>query len=131
MLIEMKKQIMFVNRKAPYGTSCGAEALDAILAASAFQQHIVAVFMDDGVYQLKKGQSSSSLEIKNYSKTFSALWDFDVSDVYIEDESLKERNLSARDIVAVLRDDGTSAVSIVSSEQLSDIMERQDIILEF
>ncbi len=127
----MKKQIMFVNRKAPYGTSYGAEALDAILAASAFQQKIVAVFMDDGVYQLKQGQSSSVLEMKNYSKTFSALWDFDVSDLYVEDESLKERNLSANDIIAVLRDDGTSVISIVSSEQLSDIMERQDIILEF
>ena len=51
------KKIMYVNRKAPYGTIYALESLEVVLIAAAFDQDVSLVFMDDGVYQLKKGRS--------------------------------------------------------------------------
>ena len=45
-MVEAKKRFMFINRRAPYGTIYGLEALDAMLAGSAFEQDISVVFLD-------------------------------------------------------------------------------------
>ena len=49
------KKFMFVNRKAPYGTIYALESLEVVLITAAFDQDVSLVFLDDGVYQLKKG----------------------------------------------------------------------------
>lgn len=122
---------MFVNRRAPYGTIYGLEALDAMLAASAFDQDLCAAFVDDGVFQLIQGQNPSVLDMKHYTKTFAALPEFGIDNLYVEEESMIERGLSKDDLIKVLRDDGSDAISIVPADSLSDIMESQDIVLHF
>ena len=52
------KKFMFVNRKAPHGTVYALESLEVVLITAAFDQDVSLVFMDDGVYQLKKGQQT-------------------------------------------------------------------------
>ncbi len=127
----MKKRLIFVNRRGPGGTVYGMEALDALLAASAFDQELNAVFLDDGVYQLKRGQNPATLGIKNFTKTFAALSDFGVDHLYVEKESLVDRGLSHSDLMEVLRDDGSDAVTIISASDLSKVMNSQDVILQF
>lgn len=122
---------MFVNRRAPYGTVYGLEALDAMLAASAFDQDLCAAFVDDGVFQLKQDQNPSALDMKHYTKTFTALPDFGIGRLYVEEESLIDRGLSKDDLIAVMRDDGSDAIAIVSADSLSEVMESQDVILQF
>ena len=56
------KKIMYVNRKAPYGTIYALESLEVVLIAAAFDQDVSLVFMDDGVYQLKKGHQTKGIE---------------------------------------------------------------------
>ena len=46
------------------------------------------MFIDDGVYQLKKGQQTKGIEIKNFSPTYRALDGYDVEKLYVERESL-------------------------------------------
>ena len=53
---DVKKKFMFVNRKAPYGTIYALEALEVVLISAAFEQDVSLAFLDDGVYQLMKGQ---------------------------------------------------------------------------
>ncbi len=48
------KRFMYVNRKAPYGTIYALESLEMVLVAAAFEQDVSMVFLDDGVFQLKK-----------------------------------------------------------------------------
>ena len=48
------KKFMFVNRKAPHGTIYALEALEVVLITAAFDQDVSLVFLDDGVYQLKR-----------------------------------------------------------------------------
>ncbi len=122
---------MIVNRRAPYGTGYGMEALDAMLAASAFEQDLTAAFVDDGVYQLKREQQPSVLEFRHYTKAFAALSEFGIEQLYVEKESLLERGLSHTDLLEILREDGTNTVSIVSTEALAEIFESQDAILQF
>ncbi len=127
----MSKRMMFVNRRAPYGTVYGLEALDALLAASAFDQQLCVAFLDDGVYQLLRNQNPAVLDMKDYSRTFAALDDFGVDKVYVERESILQRGLCDADLIEIRRENGSDAVSIMASEDMSRLMESQDIILQF
>ena len=54
------KKFLYVNRRAPYGTVYSVEGLEVALIGAAFEQDVCMAFIDDGVYQLKKGQDTSS-----------------------------------------------------------------------
>jgi len=69
------KKFMFVNRKAPYGTVYALEALEVVLISAAFEQDVSLAFIDDGVYQITKGQDTDAIGQKNFSNTFKALDD--------------------------------------------------------
>ena len=72
----VKKKFLFVNRKAPYGTIYALEALEVVLISAAFEQDVSLAFLDDGVYELMKGQSTTSIGMKNFSPTYRALGDY-------------------------------------------------------
>ncbi len=96
---EVVKRFMYVNRRAPYGTIYALECLEVVLIAAAFDQDVSVVFVDDGVYQLKKDQDTTGIGMKNFSKTYRALDDYDVEKIYVEKESLEERGLTADDLI--------------------------------
>ncbi len=92
------KKFIYVNRKAPHGTIYAHEALEVVLIAAAFEQDVALAFIDDGVYQLKKGQNTDAINTKNFTKTFGALEMYDVEKLYVEKESLEARGLSEDDL---------------------------------
>ena len=51
------KKIVFVSRKAPYGTNAAAEMIEAVLVTAAFDQQVHLAFLDDGVFQLARAQT--------------------------------------------------------------------------
>ncbi len=118
---EQIKRFMFVNRKAPYGTVYALESLETVLISAAFDQDVSVVFIDDGVFQLKKGQDTKGINMKNFSPTFRALEGYDVEKLYVEKESLEARGLSENDLVV--------DVEILSTEELSKIMAAQDVVI--
>lgn len=118
---EVVKRFMYVNRRAPYGTIYALECLEVVLIAAAFDQDISVVFMDDGVYQLKKNQDTTGIGMKNFSKTFGALEDYGVEKIYVEKESLDARGLTADDLVI--------PVEVLAAVDLSEIMARQDVVI--
>ena len=115
------KKFMYVNRKAPYGTVYALEMLEKVLIAAAFEQDVHVVFMDDGVYQLKKEQETKGINMKNFSPTFRALEGYDVEKLYVEKESLEARGLSVDDLVV--------PVEILTSNELKALMSKQEVIL--
>jgi len=117
------KKFLYVNRKAPYGTIYALESLEVVLIGAAFEQDVSLAFLGDGVYQLAKGQDTKSLQVKNFSPTFGALEDYDVTKLYVEEEALQARGLSAADLVV--------PVEVVSTQRMAEIMEGQDVILSF
>ena len=118
---EVIKRFMFVNRKAPYGTVYALESLETVLISAAFDQDVSVVFVDDGVYQLKKGQDTAGINMKNFSPTFRALDGYDVEKLYVEKESLEARGLSEDDLVV--------DVEILSADELREIMAAQDVVI--
>lgn len=115
------KRFMFVNRKAPYGTIYALESLEVVLITGAFDQQVSVVFLDDGVYQLKKGQDTKALGMKNFSPTYRALEGYDIERLYVESESLETRGLTADDLVV--------PVEVVNAAELGRMMAEQDVIL--
>jgi tRNA 2-thiouridine synthesizing protein C len=118
---EVVKRFMYVNRRAPYGTIYALECLEVVLIAAAFDQDVSVVFVDDGVYQLKKDQDTAAIGMKNFSKTYRALDDYDVEKIYVEQESLQSRGLSEDDLII--------DVEIVAAENLRAIMAQQDVVI--
>jgi len=99
------KKFLYVNRKAPYGTIYALESLEVVLIGAAFDQDVSMAFLDDGVFQLTKGQDTKGIGVKNFSPTFRALGDYEVTKLFVEQESLDERGLTADDLQEVTYED--------------------------
>jgi tRNA 2-thiouridine synthesizing protein C len=117
------KKFMFVNRTAPYGTVYALESLEVVLISAAFDQDVSLVFLDDGVWQLKKGQQTKGIETKNFSPTYRALEGYDVEKLYVEQESLAARGLAEEDLIV--------DVTVLTSAELGKLMEEQDVVFSF
>ncbi len=131
------KKFMYVNRRAPYGTIYALEGLEVVLIGAAFDQDVCMAFVDDGVFQLKKGQDTNESNMKNFSPTYRALGDYDVNKLYVEKESLEQRGMSEDDLLELTYEDEEDdykekpSIRIVNKEELADLMEQQDVILNY
>lgn len=112
-----KKSLLYIFSEGPYSHSSGQETLDAVLIGASFEQDISVLFIHDGVYQLHNNQSVSGTELKQYSKTFAALADFDVTKIYVHEPSLNARSLSADDLMINAQALDTTQVSALMSDQ--------------
>ena len=117
------KKFIYVNRKAPNGTIYAHEALEVVLIAAAFEQDVALAFIDDGVYQLKKGQNTDGIATKNFTKTFGALDMYDVEKLYVEKESLEERGLT--------EDDLSVEVEVLASKDLKKLFNESEVFFNF
>jgi len=128
---------MYLNRKSSYGTVYAIESLEVVLIAAAFEQDVSLTFVDDGVYQIVNGQNTDGIGMKNFSKTYHALGDYDINKIYVSKESLEERGLTKDDIMPLVYEDEDDdweekpSVKVVSNGELSKIMSEQDVCLSF
>ncbi|EGV52264.1 sulfurtransferase complex subunit TusC [Candidatus Endoriftia persephone] len=131
------KKFMYLNRRAPYGTIYAWESLEVVLIGAAFDQDVSLAFLDDGVYQLVKGQDTSESDMKNFSPTYQALGDYDVTKLYVEKESLEARGLTLDDLMPLTYEDEDDdwaekdSIRVVSRAELADIMDEQDVVFSF
>ncbi len=112
---------MHVLRHAPHGTIYTYEGLEMILIMAAYEQDLSVVFIGDGVYALKKGQDTSGIGIKGFSRTFMALDGYDVEKLYVDRLSLEERGLTEEDLVV--------DVEVLDAEETGRLMQEQDVII--
>ena len=80
------------------------EQLDVILTAAAFDQHVALLFLDDGVFQLKRGQQPEKQGLKDTASISNALEIYDVKDLYTEIESLQDRGLKPGDLTLPVKE---------------------------
>lgn len=134
---EKIKKFMYVNRKAPYGTIYALESLEVVLIGAAFDQDVSLAFVDDGVYQLTKGQKTDGIGMKNFSPTYTALGDYEITKIYVDKESLEERGLTLDDLQHLIWEDEDEdyaekdSIRLVSRAELADVMDEQDVVLSF
>lgn len=126
-----KKRFAYINRKAPYGTIYALEVLEMIMISAAFEQDAVIAFLDDGVYQIMKGQDTAEVGMKNFSRTYGAVAeekedadeDEDIDMVWrivVEKESMEERGLSADDFVI--------DVEVLDAATLGELLNQQEVV---
>ena len=133
----MAKKFMYMNTKAPYGTVYALESLEVVLIGAAFDQDVSLAFVGDGIYQLTKGQDTKAIGQKNFSPTYSALGDYEVTKIYIEKESLEERGLTLDDLQHLVWEDEDEdyaekdSIRLVSRAELADVLDEQEVVLSF
>jgi tRNA 2-thiouridine synthesizing protein C len=131
------KKFLYINRKAPYGTIYAWESLEVVLIGAAFEQDVSLAFLDDGVFQLTKGQDTKGIGMKNFSPTYAALGDYEVTKIYVEKESLEERGLTIDDLQHLVWEDEDEdwaekdSIRLVSRSELADVIAEQDVLFNF
>lgn len=134
---DVQKKFLYVNRRAPYGTIYALESLEVVLIGAAFDQDVSLAFLDDGVYQLVKDQDTTGIGMKNFSPTYRALGDYEVTRLYVEKESLEARGLLPDQLMEITYEDEDDdwaekpSIRIVDRAELSEIMAQQDVIFSF
>ena len=91
------------------------------MTVAAFDQPVSLLFLDEGVYSLKRGQNPEILNLKNVVPIFDALEMYEIKLLYIEDESLKIRGLSTGDLIL--------PVIPVSRSEIGGLLENFDVVL--
>lgn len=115
------KRFMVVNRKAPHGTVYALEVLEMVLISAMFDQDVHVVFLDDGVWQIRRGQAPAVLDMRDFSKTYRALEGYGVEKIYVEGESLAERGLTEQDLVI--------PVEVIARTDMARLMDGMDVVL--
>ncbi len=115
------KRFLYVNRKAPHGTVYALEELEMVLIAAMFEQDVHVVFLDDGVFQIKKNQNPSTLQMKDFSKTYRAFEGYGVEKIYVERESMEERGLTPDDFIL--------PTTVLKRDEMGSLMESMDVVL--
>jgi len=118
------KKILFISRHAPYGSSLAKDALDAILAASAYEQNLSLLFMDDGVFQLLAHQSPDHIGQKSFAAILPVLPLYEINSIYVHYESLVKRQITINELVL-------DSVQIIDSKAVSGLLAQQDQLLSF
>ncbi len=132
-----QKTFVYMNRKAPYGTVYALESLEVVLIGAAFEQNVKLVFVEDGVYQLTKNQNTDGIGMKSFAKTYTALGDYDVNQIFIDEQSLQDRGLTLDDLQELTYEDEDddwaekSSINLVNREQLAEIIGDADVLLNF
>ena len=130
-----KKKFLYVNRRAPHGTIYALESIEVVLIGAAFEQDVSLAFLDDGVFQIAKGQNTKQIGTKNFATIFRALGDYDVHTMYVEQESLDERGLTRPDLLEITHDtedeEDLQSVHVVSRAEMAKIMSEQYVILSY
>ena len=119
----VRTRFLYLMRRAPHGSIFAQEGLETVLIGAAFEQSVSLLFLDDGVFVLKGGQSPDGIGLKDFARGFRALPDYGVEHLYVEDRSLAERGLTPSDLIA--------DVEPVSPERAGALIDAHDVVLTF
>lgn len=110
----------------PFGTATSREGLDALLAASAFceEDEILICFINDGVFNLVHNQQSELILQKNHTATFKLIELYELSECFICEDSLKNRDLDPDKLII-------SELSAIPQSAIFDKLKQAEKVLTF
>ncbi|MBV6541531.1 sulfurtransferase complex subunit TusC [Ursidibacter maritimus] len=123
----MKKyKLAIVFTQPPFGSSTSREGLDALLAASAFcdEDEIAIVFIYDGVFNLITHQEPAQILQKDHIATFKLLELYELSECFICQNSLEERQLQQAEWIL-------DELHFVERQQIFALLHQAEKILTF
>ncbi len=93
------RRLLFLFRCGPAESERLRDGLDAALAALALDCTVSALFVDDGVFALVRGQDPGGTLQRNRSAGLGALVAHGAEALLVDAAALAERGLSARDLL--------------------------------
>lgn len=114
------KSLLIISRHPP-DRQQAREALDVALSAAAFGIPCGMLFMDDGVFQLMKGQDFTQIDQKSLAANLQALPLYGVEDILVCQHSLGERGLQGSQCLLDAR--------VVSNAEIASLLENYDQIV--
>ena len=119
----MSKNILVIQRCAPYGSSLAREGLDYVLTSAAYDQNIQILFLGDGIFQLLKNQDSSDIQLKSHLGAMEVLPLYDIEDLYAVKEDLAERNIQENTLGL--------PVKLITRQDVHSLINKQDHVMGF
>ncbi|MGD2248652.1 MAG: sulfurtransferase complex subunit TusC [Candidatus Methanofastidiosia archaeon] len=116
--------MLVIFRQAPYGTSYTGEGVRVLSSLAAFEVDVQVVFMDDGVFGLKKGQNPEELDMKSLGKGLQQVLSFGAQTIFVDANSLQERGINKEDLIDM-------DITLVDSAKIHDLMEETSAVLTF
>ncbi|AUI66744.1 MULTISPECIES: sulfurtransferase complex subunit TusC [Glaesserella] len=122
----MKYKVAILFTQAPFGTATSREGLDALLAASAFcnEDEMAIAFLNDGVFNLVANQQPDTILQKDHISTFKLLDLYDLSECFVCQQSIDERNLNNSQWIL-------SDLNFVSRNEIFDTLRQAEKVLTF
>ena len=118
----IKKKLLIVQTKAPFGSSAIQESLDIVLAAGTFDQDVSLLIEGDACYQLLSNQQPDSIQRKNTTKMLKAL------PIYGIDTLLVCRDSAIARDIPIIQDDN---LRTVSKNEIKLIYIASDTVIRF
>jgi len=128
----MRKKLIYLYRRPPHGTIYAWEALQTVLVGAAFDQSVSLVFVDDGVYQLLKHSDTQATGMKNFMPIYQVLGDYEVQQLYVDQQALAERGLTQDDLWPIAHPDTeASLITYCDTAQISALLTAADAVFSF
>ena len=116
----IKSRITFISRSAPYGNNRANLCLDMALACAVFEQDVNYVFLDDGIYQLLKGQDGAAIQNKTLGNALETLALYGIENVYVDQQSLKVQGIVAAELLP--------SMQLIENDAVSKLIENSDTV---
>lgn len=127
------KRILFILRNTPYGSSRAREGIDAVLAASVFNQHITVLFMDEGVWQLHNHQQSRGItndslfssprDHKNISAIIESFPLYDINEIFVDNQALDKFKIQHNELIL--------EPELANTEQIRQMIRDCNVVLTY
>jgi len=117
----VRKNFLFILRRPPHDGIHAQEALDIMLTTAAFDQTVRLLFIDDGVFQLKRDQRPEAIGFKHIAPIFGALELCEIEKPWVEEESLGERGIKAERLITPVR--------LIARPDLAALIDVQDVVV--
>ena len=128
------KKVMVTVRKAPHGSIYVQEGIEVMFIFATYDMDLSVVFLDDGVLALQPSQDTKGLGIKGFMASLGALVDWEVTNVYVDRQSLKERNIAEDGIISIGKNEDTDEPirpKVLDGAEIAAMMAQQHSIVSF
>ena len=119
-----ERPVLLLFRRPPYGTVFPAEGLRMAEALLAFQMPLKVVFLEDGIFNLVKGQGNKTLGFGDLGSAFAGLTSFGLQELLVVQEDLSDRRVRLEDLVQ-------GPIRAIRTTELRALIDEAKVVMPF
>lgn len=111
------QNLLILLRYSPFNNAKGREALDLTLALAAVNHNVSVLFSGDAVFQLLPTKDQPEFALKAYPRSFKLFGLYDIEQVYICEQSMRERGVSLHQLATAVTPVSVDDITTLIAEQ--------------